>query len=82
MRPVARGVAVFVVLASLSVVEACGSDTTANDDSPGKMATSATNASTLASSRPIAIMDIDGVTCVISYPPFFKGQKRRGVSLP
>src|SRR5918995_2017863 len=45
MGPVARGVAVFVMLASLSVVEACGSDTTANDDSPGKMATSARSAS-------------------------------------
>src|SRR5215212_8246882 len=44
MRPEARGVAVFVMLASLSVVEACGSDTTANDDSPGKMATSARSA--------------------------------------
>jgi hypothetical protein len=41
MGPVARGVAVFVMLASLSVVEACGADTTANDDSPGKTATSA-----------------------------------------
>ena len=40
MRPVARGVAAFVLLASLSMVQACGSDTTAkNDESPGKTAT-------------------------------------------
>ena len=44
MRPVARGMAVFVMLASLSVVVACGSGTTANDDSPRKMATSARSA--------------------------------------
>jgi len=42
MRPVARGVAVIVVLASLSVVDACGSDTTAKkDESTGKAATEA-----------------------------------------
>jgi len=35
MRPVALGVAVFVLLASLWMVQACGSDTSANyDESP------------------------------------------------
>jgi hypothetical protein len=32
IRPVARGAAIVVVLASLSMVDACGSDTTANKD--------------------------------------------------
>ena len=45
MRLVARGVTVFVLLVSLAMVEACGSDTTANnDESPGKMATGARSA--------------------------------------
>jgi hypothetical protein len=45
MRPVALGVAVFVLLASLWMVQACGSDTTANnDENPGKMATGARSA--------------------------------------
>ena len=45
MRLLARGVAAFVLLASLSIVEACGSDTTAtHDESPGKMATGARSA--------------------------------------
>jgi hypothetical protein len=45
MRPLALGVAVFVLLASLSMVQACGSDTTANnDESPAKMATGARSA--------------------------------------
>jgi hypothetical protein len=45
MRLVARGVAVFVLLVSLSMLEACGSDSTANsDESPGKMATGARSA--------------------------------------
>src|SRR5215213_450165 len=49
MRPVARGVAVFVLLASLSMVEACGSNTTAkNDESSGKMATGARSAASTA----------------------------------
>src|SRR5215210_6609785 len=49
MRLVARGVAAFVLLASLSIVEACGSDTTAkNDESPGKMATGAHSAASTA----------------------------------
>ena len=42
MRPVARSLAVFVVLASLSAVDACGSETTAKqNESPGKTATEA-----------------------------------------
>jgi hypothetical protein len=49
MRLVARGVAAFMLLASLSIVEACGSDTTAkNDESPGKMATGAHSAASTA----------------------------------
>src|SRR5919112_4843653 len=45
MRPLARDVAVFVLLASLWMVQACGSDTTANnDESPAKMATGARSA--------------------------------------
>jgi len=45
LRFVARGVTVFVLLVSLAMVEACGSDTTANnDESPGKMATGARSA--------------------------------------
>lgn len=49
MRLVARGVAAFVLLASLSIVESCGSDTTAkNDERPGKMATGARSAASTA----------------------------------
>jgi hypothetical protein len=49
MRPVAHGVTAFVLLASLSMVEACGSDTTANnDESPAKMATGARSAASTA----------------------------------
>jgi hypothetical protein len=45
MRPLARGMAVFVLLASAWMVQACGSDTTANnDESPAKMATEARSA--------------------------------------
>jgi len=49
MRPLARGLAVFVLLVSLAMVEACGSDTTANnDESPAKMATGARSAASTA----------------------------------
>jgi len=49
MRLTARGVAAFVLLASLSIVEACGSDTTAkNDENPGKTATGAHSAASTA----------------------------------
>jgi len=49
MRLAARGVAAFVLLASLSIVEACGSDTTAkNDENPGKTATGAHSAASTA----------------------------------
>ena len=49
MRLVACSVAALVLLASLSMVEACGSDTTANnDESPGKMATGAHSAASTA----------------------------------
>ena len=49
MSPVALGVAVFVLLASLVMVQACGSDTTANNDgNPAKMATGARSAASTA----------------------------------
>jgi hypothetical protein len=45
MRPLARSVAVFVLSASLWMAQACGSDTSANnDESPAKMATGARSA--------------------------------------
>ena len=45
MRPLALGVAVFVLSASLWMAQACGSDTSANyDESPPKMATGARSA--------------------------------------
>ena len=60
---VARGVAVFVLLASLSIVEACGSDTTAkNDESPGKMATGARSAASTAAAG-------EGGSRMIPQPP-------------
>jgi hypothetical protein len=61
MRPVALGVEVFVLLASLVMVQACGSDTTANnDESPGKMATGA---------RSAASTDTAGGSRMIPQPP-------------
>lgn len=63
MRAVARGVAVFVLLASLSIVEACGSDTTAkNDESPAKMATEARSAASTAAAG-------EGGSRMIPQPP-------------
>jgi hypothetical protein len=49
MRPLAQGVTVFVLLASLWMVQACGSDTTANNnESPAKMAAGARSAASSA----------------------------------
>jgi hypothetical protein len=63
MRLVACGVAAFVLLASLSIVEACGSDTTAkNDKSPGKMATGAHSAASTAAAG-------EGGSKMIPQPP-------------
>jgi hypothetical protein len=63
MRLVARGAAACVLLASLSIVEACGSDTTANNDqSPGKMATGAHSAASTAAAG-------DGGSKMIPQPP-------------
>src|SRR5215203_824057 len=63
MRLVARGVAAFVLLASLSIVEACGSDTTANnDESPGKTATGAHSAASTAAAG-------EGGSKMIPQPP-------------
>ena len=63
MRLVACGVAAFVLLASLSIVEACGSDTTAkNDESPGKMATGARSAASTAAAG-------EGGSKMIPQPP-------------
>jgi hypothetical protein len=60
MRPV---VAVFVLLTSLSMVEACGSDTTAkNDGNPGKMATGAHSAASTAAAG-------EGGSRMIPQPP-------------
>src|SRR5918995_399769 len=63
MRLVACGVAAFVLLASLSIVEACGSDTTAkNDRTPGKMATGAHSAASTAAAG-------EGGSKMIPQPP-------------
>jgi hypothetical protein len=63
MRLVARAVAVFVLLASLSMVEACGSDTTAKtDESPAKLATGAHSAASTAAAG-------EGGSKMIPQPP-------------
>src|SRR5919112_525775 len=63
MRLVAHGVAAFLLLASLSIVEACGSDTTAkNDESPAKMETGARSAASTAAA-------VEGGSKMIPQPP-------------